>query len=319
MTRRIFPLLLFLFVLPVWVCAQSGGVSASLRPQVVERHPGTFSLSEGVRLTGDPQLTGRLSAEMEAQGVNLSPAARTKKSVEVEVEIVRELPGLPAAARGQKHAYTIDITSRTATIRAKSLRAAVLACDAFNGLYADPVAERAGRRGQGIALPCYEMAGWETSSAAMLLFPERYEGSDGILERVDIFVREGVGTIRLPMVTAAGWLTEGRVMALINPGQKIHSETYYSYSELNMLRDELSRYDIKLWPSFNLVARNEFFERATGHTMLSPEGMRFVYALLEEFFDFTAFDTIHVALPDEMRNAFLERLAEEYPERKILF
>ncbi|MDR2936623.1 MAG: hypothetical protein LBU80_04695 [Rikenellaceae bacterium] len=319
MTRRIFSLLLFLLVLPAWVCAQSGGVSVPFRPQVAERHPGVFSLSEGVRLTGDPRLTVLLSDGMEVRGIDLSPAARTKKSVEIEIEIVCELSELPVAGRGQKNAYAISVTQRSAAIRATSLRAAVLACDAFNELYNNPVAEKSGRRDRGIVLPCCKMVGWETSSAAMSVFPARYQGSGDILAHIHDCIREGIGTIGLPMVTFEGWLTEGRVMSLINPGQKIHAGNCYGYSELNMLRDKLAEYGIELRPSFDLVVRNEFFEQATGHAMLSLEGMRFVYVLLEEFFNFTAFDTIHVALPDKMRNAFIERLAEECPEHKILF
>ena len=123
------------------------------------------------------------------------------------------------------------------------------------------------------------------------------------------------GIAELSLITPSlCWLTEGRAMNLVNPSQHIYSHTHYKYSELSQMNSVCADNGVRLVPVFDLTAACPHFREVTGHDMLSVEGMRFVFVLLDEFIENTNFNVVKIVAPESSYRGRLEEFFIYYPE-----
>lgn len=90
--------------------------------------------------------------------------------------------------------------------------------------------------------------------------------------------------IFLQLVDEDNWRLESPAFDIINPGVKIYpSDGYYKPEQIATLLSKVNNSRFTLIPTLDLITPNKVFERATGHSQFSVEGMRFIRAIIEEF------------------------------------
>lgn len=100
-------------------------------------------------------------------------------------------------------------------------------------------------------------------------------------EKIDQIMRyHKKSNVMLCVVMGDNWRMESTVFEVIDPQAQVYTPSeYYTFGQMAQLVQKYSR----LIPMLDLMSPCGVFERATGHSQFSVEGMRFVRAIIEEF------------------------------------
>lgn len=87
----------------------------------------------------------------------------------------------------------------------------------------------------------------------------------------------------LILADSDNWRIETDVFKLVNPQQNIYPDgRYYTQETIAAIIAKAARNKLTVVPMVELLTPNASFERVTGHSQFSVEGMRFVRAIIEE-------------------------------------
>lgn len=87
----------------------------------------------------------------------------------------------------------------------------------------------------------------------------------------------------LILADSDNWRIETDVFKLVNPQQNIYPDgKYYTQETIAAIIAKAARNKLTVVPMVELLTPNASFERVTGHSQFSVEGMRFVRAIIEE-------------------------------------
>lgn len=297
MKLRLSFLFLNLFVLAGWLGAQQ-----PLAPEYAGKRSGRVNLSNGF-YWGEVKTTAAsesLAGFLGNEGITVSRNSRSGKHVLMRMRQVESIPLVP---RGSRNGYSIRVEPNRIVIEYISVQGLSLACYQLENLIKREAFTR-GTISKKRSLPCYEIRGWMTDED---LAAFRQQAPDVEIPLYATTV-EAMLTDR-----QKGWLPQTDVLAKIGYTDALYDGNACSYGTLQQGWRQLSGKGVEVIPFFDLGGTHERFEQITGHPMLSVEGMRFVSALLDDFFTNTSFPAVGFIVPEGRYRKQIETIVARYP------
>lgn len=242
-------------------------------PQKIVNHGNGFSLERPVVLVADKGSAAEGAALIEflrGQGADVSQSFLDKMfRPRIKIHHQGQIDGVREA-----DALRIRVSSRGVVIEYTSKESLAVAMKYFRELVK-------GKRVTGC-----DIIHWGERSPTALK-GNVIDATKGILTLAEvekIIKRHRAEQLFLRMVTPTKWALESASMKLFNPRATIYpAGGYYRLSEVKAMFDYARRERVDLVLQVDLLAPNDVFSAATGHSIFSVEGMRLVRAMLEEW------------------------------------
>lgn len=266
------------FVLSLLLCCSAAAVADTQsllpKPQLCEfSENASFALNRPVRLTlpeigeSDPAVDEQLTALVTDNGGRISTSARASITVTLGEVPEAEFPD---------EAYKVSIKSNQVSITAPTLRGAYWAVQTLWQL----------AEGADGALACGDIIDW----AAFSLRGYTHDVGRGFLEfdellnHIDKLSRYKINTFHWHLTENQGWRLESKVYPQLvadNSFTRLAGK-YYTIEQAKQLVRYANRHGVTVIPEIDMPGHSLAFRRAMGHSMLTPQGLEEMKAIMTE-------------------------------------
>lgn len=267
--------------------------------QRVEMHGKGFSLNRQIVVVAaeyDNDVRQKITDILDAKGVRYITSQNSKITKQkILLSRVAKIEGVE-----QGNAYHIKVTPKKVLIQYTTQ----MSLDKAVEYFADLMAEN------DKILPGQVVYDWGESKVkrGVIDAASTYLSAEEVAEILRYHKKSNV---MLCVVKGDNWRLESEVFGVIDPQAQVYPQgEHYTFSMVAELVQKHSR----LIPMIDLLGRSEVFERVTGHSQFSVEGMRFVRAIVEEFVAKTGGKRLCIGVrpksPDMRYMDFLNELAK---------
>ncbi|MEG1998471.1 MAG: family 20 glycosylhydrolase, partial [Bacteroidales bacterium] len=254
----------------------------------------SFNIKRDIKLTvpetgeNDPAIVEEITSLITSYGGNIVPTSRTK----INVIIVPEVSG----AEFQSESYSIDVNTSNITIRATTFRGAYWAVQTLWQL-----SEGNDGKIQGCNI---------TDWAAFSLRGYMHDVGRGFIEFEELkkeiikLSRYKINTFHWHLTDNQGWRLESKVYPQLNANSSFSRlpGKYYTILQAKELVALANKHGITVIPEIDMPGHSLSFRKAMGHSMLTPQGLEEMKALMTEACKiFSGTEWIHIGT-DEVRN-----------------
>lgn len=270
--RNILSLLLCLSMVSLPAIA---GVAHLLpRPQrITENSAVEFWLNRSVDLQAtvqqvqDPQVSAEISKLITTNNGTIDPQASAK----IIVELISTVPG----AEFQEEAYRLQVTADTLKISATTLKGAFWATQTLWQL-----SESAG------SVPGLTITDWPAFRIRGYMHDvgRSYMQFETLKKHVEKLARYKINVFHWHLTENQGWRLESKVYPQLNGNSAFsrHTGQYYTIEQAKELVRFARQRGVTVIPEIDMPGHSEAFRKAMGHSMLTPEGLVEMKAIMTE-------------------------------------
>jgi len=244
------------------------------RPQLLSENPAVqFSLNRPIELkvqpqqSTDPQVTAELTGWIVANNGSISAQAPTKLIVELVPSV--------AGAEFQEEAYQLTISSDTLLIRATTLKGAFWATQSLWQL-----SETTN------SLPGLTITDWPAFRIRGYMHDvgRSYMQFETLKKHIEKLARYKVNIFHWHLTENQGWRLESKAYPQLNGNSAFsrHPGQYYTIEQAKELVRFARQRGITVIPEIDMPGHSEAFRKAMGHSMLTPQGLEEMKAIMTE-------------------------------------
>jgi hypothetical protein len=262
------------FLLTVSVSALAGVQHLLPRPQQLSNNSTvqfvinrTIDIQAPTQQLHDPQLSTELTSWISAHQGTVSGQATAK--------IIVELTSTVAGAEFQEEAYQLKISADTIHIKATTLKGAFWATQTLWQLSENES-----------ALPGLTITDWPAFRIRGYMHDvgRSYMQFETLKKHIEKLARYKVNVFHWHLTENQGWRLESKIYPQLNGNSAFsrHHGQYYTIDQAKELVRFARQRGITVIPEIDMPGHSEAFRKAMGHSMLTPQGLEEMKAIMTE-------------------------------------